>query len=126
MYPHCIFIAECLSVVVDGAEGQSGGVEGIDAHVRRATGVGATANELDLFGHGAVVGATDTQLALIGSAGGVEHHGQVDVVELAQLDQFRFASQEFQLTFSTQGVPVFDFDIFFGGHRHQYNPARQG
>ena len=53
--------------------------------------MGAAANELHLLGQSTVIGPADADLALFLGAGGMHHHGQVHVIELAQPDQFRFA-----------------------------------
>ena len=111
-------VNEGFAVEVDGGHCEGGGVEGVDAQVGRAAGVGAPADELDFFRQGAVVGAAYGQLPFAGGAGGVHHHGQVDVVELAQPDELGFAAQELDFAFTTQAVAVFNFDVFLGRHGH--------
>ena len=111
-------VNEGFTVEVDGGHCQGGGVEGVDAEVGRAAGVGAPAEEPDFFGQGAVVGAAYGQLPFAGGTGGVHHHRQVDVVELAQPDELGFAAQELDFALAPQVVAVFNFDVFLGRHGH--------
>src|SRR5919106_2581870 len=125
VHPDGILVPERLSVVVDGAQSQSGSVQGIDTQVGSSPGMGATTDELDLLSYRAVVGTAEAQLSFFGVAGGVHHHGQVNVIELTQLDQFRLAAQELDFTFPSQAVPVLNLDVLFGGHGHQYDATAE-
>ena len=77
-----VLVSEGLTVEIDGGQGHSGGVQGINAKVRRAAGMGSAADELDALGYCPVVGVANAHLLLGWVTGGVEHHGQMDVVEL--------------------------------------------
>ena len=44
------------------------------------------------------------------------HHGQVDIVELAEFDKLGLSSEEFQLSLAAQRVAVFYLDVFLGGN----------
>ncbi len=57
MDPDGVLIPEGLAVEVNGAQGQGGRVEGVDAQVGRPPSVGSPPDELDHLGHRAVVGA---------------------------------------------------------------------
>ena len=93
--------------------------------MRRPSRVGGPADELDAFGHGAVVGVADAHQLFSGVAGGVQHHRHVNVVELAKPDQFRFAAQELDFAFPAQSVPVFDLDVLLGRDSHESDASRQ-
>ena len=110
---------------MDGADCQAGGVQGVNAQVRRPAGVSAPADKADFLGHGAVIGAADAELPFLRGAGGVNHHCQVHIVKLAQLDQFRLAAQELNLALPPQFIPVFNFNIFLGGNGNQGNAAAE-
>ena len=97
MDPDSIFVAECLPIVMYGAEGQRSRVEGVDSQVGRAAGMGALSNKLNFFGQRAVVGAADAQLSFFGIASGVNHHCQVNVVEFTNAYHLRFTAQKLQL-----------------------------
>ena len=78
-----VFISEGLTIEVDGAHGHSGGVQGVDPQVRRTTSMRGPSDKLDAFGYSTVVCVADSHLLLGRVARGMEHHCQMDVVELA-------------------------------------------
>ena len=111
---------------MDGGQRQGRGVQGVDAQVGRTAGMSAAADEPDALGYGPVVGAADAKVLVAAVAGGVHHHRQVDVVELAKPDHLRFAAEKFNLALLPQPVPVFDFDVFLGGDSHEHQAAAEG
>ena len=81
-----ILAPENLPVAVNGLERKGGRVQGIDAQMGGAAGVGASAQKLHVLDHVAVAGAADGKLVVAHIAGRVAHHRQVNVVEFAQPD----------------------------------------
>ena len=125
MHPNAVLVPEGLAVVVNGAEGQGRSIERIDAQVGRSACVGPFTDELYLLRQGAVVGPADAQLPLIRVGGRMAHHGEINVIELAQPHHFRFPSQELQFACTSQGVAVLNLDIFLGGHRYERQTSAQ-
>ena len=90
-----IFIAVRLALGVDGGHGNHGGVQRIDALMWCPPGMRCLAEKANMFGDDTVVRAAVGDLAVCGLAGGVRHHGEIDVIKGAQTDKLRLAAKKF-------------------------------
>jgi len=52
---------------------------------------------------------------------GVDHHGQVDVVELAARDEFGLAAQELQFALVHKAVAVLNLHVLLGGYGKEHD-----
>ena len=83
-------IGEGLAEAVGCLHTAVGGVQGVDAVVGRAAGVGGLAAEHGLLDHAAVAAAGAAEL---GPDAGVDHKGQIHTVEIAAVEELRLAAQ---------------------------------
>src|SRR5439155_7160750 len=66
--------------------------------IGRAAGVARPAEKADKLGHHAVVGAADGHIAVFGSRRGVDHHGDIDVVDSALAEDLGLDDEEIDLS----------------------------
>ena len=126
MDAHAVLVAEGLPLAVDGGEGEVRGVQGIHPTLGRQTGVRGLATEADALGQEAVRRLGQSVGALQGvGASRVDHHRHVDVVEGAQLQQFRLAGQESGSAAAHEVETVVDLHVLLGGNGEEHDPPGQ-
>src|SRR5215831_12189244 len=77
-----VFIAVCLTLGVDGGHGNHGGVQRVDILMWRPASMRRPAKKANMFGDDVIVRAIIGNLAVFClGAGGVRHHGEIDVIE---------------------------------------------
>ena len=108
--PHGILLAEDFPVGVDGLQCECRSVQRVDTPVRRTPSVCAQADEPNIFHDVSVAGATGRERMGAHVAGGVAHHGDINVVELAQFYQLLLAAQKLDLPGLAQIQPVGNLD----------------
>src|SRR4030095_14826891 len=92
-----VFVAVRLALGVDSGHGNHGGVQRVDALMRRPPGMRCLAKKANMFGDDTVVRTTVGDLALFGlAAGGVRHHGEIDVIEGAQANKLWLPTEKFE------------------------------
>ena len=90
-----VFIAVCLALCMNGGHGNHGGVQCIDTLMWRPASMCCLAEKANMFGDDTIVRAAIGDLAVLGLAGGVRHHGEIDVIESAQANKFGLAAEKF-------------------------------
>ena len=123
MHAHGVLVAEGLADGVDRQQGHVGGVEGVDAGMRGAAGVRGAADEARGLAEAAVVGARDRHPAVLGARRGVDHHRQVDVVEVAEAQQLALAAEELQAARPDLLESPLEVAALLGRHREEHDPA---
>ena len=100
-------------------------VERVDTQVRRAARVGRAPDEAHGLAEPAVVGARDRDRAVLGPGRGVDHHRQVDVVEVAQPQQLALAAQELEPPFADLVEAPLKVAAFLGRDRQERHAPGQ-
>ena len=120
-----VVVAEGLAQRIDPRERDLGRVERVDAHMGRAAGVRRAPDEARRLAEAAVVGARNTRRTVLGPRRGVDHHRQVDVVQVAQTQQLALAAEEFESPFANLVEPPLEVAAFLGRDGHQGETASQ-
>jgi len=87
--------------------------------------VGRAADVPDELGDHSVRGAAEGQRAIRRIASRVDHHGQIDVVELTETHQLGLADQELQAALRPEPEPILDLDVLLGRNGEEGETARQ-
>ncbi len=90
-----------------------------------AGGMGLFADVLNGHADKAVAGVAKADPRPRGILVGVDHHGQVDVVEFPTVDQLLLAAEVADFSLLPKLLAKFDFHIFFGGYGHESDVAGQ-
>ena len=125
MYADRLTLREDLPVGVDGHDRPGGGVQGVYAQVRRASGVGTLPDELYVLDHVTIAGASHSKGAFDHVAGGVAHNRHINIVELTQADKLLLAAQELDTLLITKGHAPLHLDELLGGHGEGHNGTRK-
>jgi hypothetical protein len=91
-----VLIAEGLAHGVDGGQPDIGGIQRVDSQMGRAPRVGGAADITDGLDDATVVGGGHPRLLHLGLRRGVDHHGEIHVVEVAEPQQLRLAAEELE------------------------------
>src|SRR5262245_13093890 len=107
MNAYGVFIAVRLALGVDGGHGNHGGVQRIDALMRRPPGMRRLAEKANMFGDNAIVRAAIGDLAPFRlAAGGVRHHGEINVIESTQANKLWLAAEKLEFPLPPQLIAV--------------------
>jgi hypothetical protein len=74
-----------------------GGIQCIDAHMRRPARMRSLPDVADGLHHTPIVGYCHAGELILRSGAGVDHHGHVHVIEMPEAEQFRLPSQKLKL-----------------------------
>ena len=125
MDPDGIVIPEGFPQGIDAHDPQHGGIQGVDALVRRIGGMGGLPHILDGLADESVAAGADGHHRSGGPFLGMDHHGHVDVIEFPFVDQFSFPVEEMELPFLPEFFPVGDLDIFLRRHPEEHHVPAQ-
>src|SRR5213593_660844 len=120
-----VLVAEGFPQRVDRGERELRRVERVDAHVGRAAGVRRAPDEARRLSEPSVVGPGNTREAVLGTRRGVDHHCQVDVVQVAEAQQLALSAQELEAPRANLVEPPFEVAALFGGDGHERHAARE-
>ena len=125
MHAHRVLVAKRLADGIDAHQRDVRGVERVDARVRRGAGVRRLADEAHRLAEPAVVGARDCDRAVFGTRRRVDHHGEIDVVEVAQAQQLALAAEELEASGSHLLESPLEVAAFLGGDGEEGHASRQ-
>src|SRR5262245_20908028 len=115
MNAYGVFIAVRLALGVDGGHGNHGGVQRIDALMRRPSSMRRPTEKANMFGDDAIVCATIGNLAVFGlGARSVRHHGEIDIVEGAQANKLWLAAEKFEFPLPPQLIAIGNLNVLLG------------
>ena len=125
MHPDDVLVAEGLAQRVDSHQADHRSAQGIDPFVGGAGGMGLLADIL--YGHAdkSVAGLAQADPSGRRVLVGVDHHRDVDVIELAPRHQFLLAAEIADLPLFAQLLAERDFHIFFRRRGHKGDVAGQ-
>ena len=123
MHADGVVVLEGLAHGVDGHEPDVRRIERVDAEVGRAARMGGAADVAHGLHDAAVVGGGHPGLLHLRLRGGVDHHGQVHVVEVPPPQQLGLAAKE--LEFPRPGLldSPLDVAVLLGRYREEDHPA---
>ena len=120
-----VLVPEGLAERIDRHEPDLRGVERIDAHVRRAAGMGRPPDVADELADAAVVRQRHRRAAVLRARRRVDHHRQVHVVEVAEPHQFGLAPEELERARRALAHPPLEVAALLCGHGEEHHAARQ-
>src|SRR6266849_1974424 len=120
-----VLVAEGLPQRIDRGERKVRGVERVDAHVRCAACVRRAPDEARRLAEPSIIGPGNTREAVLGARHGVDHHGQVDVVQVAEAQQLALSAQELEAPRANLVEAPFEVAALFGGDGHERHAARE-
>ena len=120
-----VLVPEGLAERIDRHEPDLRGVERIDAHVRRAAGMGRPPDVADELADAAVVRQRHRRPAVLRARRGVDHHRQVHVVEVAEAHQFGLAPEELERARRALAHAPLEVAALLRGHGEEHHAARQ-
>jgi len=118
-----VLVLECLALGVDSHDAEAGRVERVDAVLRCGARMRGLAHVADELGQEAVGRVAEVESGLGRLRLRVHHHGDVDVVEVADLDQFLLAAQVGDLASVGQPEPVLDLQELLGRRAEEVDLA---
>src|SRR5262245_21651632 len=112
MNPYGVFIAVRLALGVDGGHSNHGRVQRVDALMRRPASMRRPAEKANMFGDDAIVRATIGDLTVFSlGAGGVRHHGEIDVIEGTQANKLWLATEKLEFPLPAQLIAIGDLNV---------------
>src|SRR5262245_31515215 len=109
MNAYGVFITVRLALGVDGGHGNHGSVQRVDALMLLPTSMRRLTEKANMFGDNAVVRTAVGDLALVVlSAGGMRHHGEIDVIQGAQANKLWLATEKLEFALPAQLIAIGD------------------
>src|SRR5690242_17395442 len=112
-----VFVAIGLALSVDSGHGNHGGVQRVDALMRRPARMRRLAEKANMFGDNAIIRTTIGDLAVFGlGARSVRHHGEIDIIEGTQANKLRLATEKLEFPLPPQLIAISDLNVLLGRH----------
>src|SRR5262249_44129860 len=120
-----VLVAEGLALGVDRGERELRRVERIDPGVRRPARMRRASHEACGLSEPPVVRARHARWAVLGTRSRVDHHREIDVVQVAEAQKLTLAAQELEPSGAHLVEPPLEIAALLGGHGHERHAARE-